>query len=245
MNISMNELKAALRRCFEASDYFVGNYEDAANMVLWLEKHGLNGLSEFKLALPYIGEDKNKPLSNVIYEDSTSATIDAHHRSALNCIAAAVDLAHAKALESGIATVTVHNCHNRIFILKALTDRGRSGISAAAYWQNGTDSVTEHTAAIRSGQRYPSYSEGVTNLTSNENDKQALTIICSSRVDLTSSLQNSKSHFISPKQVESNKEHTVEHGIEIDADVWEEINKIGLGVLVENTERSRKDAGGN
>lgn len=243
MNISMNELKAALRRCFEASDYFVGNYEDAANMVLWLEKHGLNGLNELKLALPYIGEDRDKPLSNVIYEDSTSATIDAHHRSALNCIAAAVDLAHAKALESGIATVTVHNCHNRIFILKALTDRGRSGISAAAYWQNGHDSVTEHTAAIKSGQRYPSYSEGTTNLVSNDKDKQALTIICSSRVDLTSSLQNSKSNFISPQQVESNKENTVENGIEIDAEVWNEINNIGLGVLVENTERSRQDAG--
>ena len=239
----MNELKAALRRCFEASDYFVGNYEDAANMVLWLEKHGLNGLNELKLALPYIGEDRDKPLSNVIYEDSTSATIDAHHRSALNCIAAAVDLAHAKALESGIATVTVHNCHNRIFILKALTDRGRSGISAAAYWQNGHDSVTEHTAAIKSGQRYPSYSEGTTNLVSNDKDKQALTIICSSRVDLTSSLQNSKSNFISPQQVESNKENTVENGIEIDAEVWNEINNIGLGVLVENTERSRQDAG--
>ena len=244
MNISMNELKAALRRCFEASDYFVGNYEDAANMVLWLEKHGLNGLNELKLALPYIDEDKDKPLSNVIYEDSTSATIDAHNRSALNCIAAAVDLAHAKALVSGIATVTVHNCHNRIFILKALTDRGRSGISAAAYWQNGSDTVTEHTAAIGSGQRYPSYSEGATNLTSNDEDKQALTIICSSRVDLTSSLQNSKSSFISAKQVESNKEHTVEHGIEIDSEVWEKINTIGLGVLVENNERSRQDAGG-
>jgi hypothetical protein len=47
-------------------------------------------------------------------------------------------------------------------------------ISAAAYWQNGSDTVTEHTAAISSGQRYPSYSEGVTNLTSIENDKQGL-----------------------------------------------------------------------
>jgi len=56
-------------------------------------------------------------------------------------------------------------------------------------------------------------------------------------------LQNSKSHFISPKQVEINKEHTVEYGIEIDVDVWEQINTIGLGVLVENTERSRQDAG--
>lgn len=83
-------------------------------------------MNELKLALSYF--DENKTLSNVIYEDSTSATIDVHHSSAINCIAAAVDLAHAKELESGIATVTVHNCHNRIFFLKALKDRGDSRI---------------------------------------------------------------------------------------------------------------------
>lgn len=243
MNISMNELKAALRRCFEASGYFVGNYEDAANMVLWLEKHGLNGLKELKSTLPYVGEDLHKSLSNVIYEDGTSATIDAHGRSALNCIASAVDLAHAKALVSGIATVTVHNCHNRMFVLKALTDRGRSGISAAAYWKNGSSKVTEHAAAIKSGHRYPSYSESVVKTVVND-DKQALTIICSSRVDLSLSLQSQDSTIITPEQVERNKNDCVEHGITIDEEIWQEINNIGAGVLVENTERSRADAGG-
>lgn len=244
MNISMNELKAALRRCFEASGYFVGNYEDAANMILWLEKHGLKGLNELAHAFPYIGADRDKALSKVIYEDNTSATIDAHGRSALNCIAAAVDLAQAKALENGIATITVHNCHNRMFVLKALTDCGRRGISAAAYWQNGSGPITEHTAAIKSGQRYPSYSEALTGLKSCGDDKQALTIICSSRVDLTSSLQNTKNYYVSPKQVAENKERSVESGIDINDQLWAEINQLGTGILVENSERSRLDAGG-
>jgi len=248
MNISMNELKAALRRCFEASGYFVGNYEDAANMILWLEKHGLNGLGELQRALPYIAEDCDKPLSTVVYEDSTSAIIDSNGRSALNCIAASVDLAHAKALEVGIATVTVHNCHNRMFILKALTDCGRRGISIAAYWQNGSQTVTEHTAAIKAGDRYPSYSEATTTLAASEDDKQALTIICSSRVDLTSSLQrssgNRNARYISAAQVAENKEHSVDNGIEIDDALWAEINRIGEGILVENSDRSRQGAGG-
>lgn len=248
MHVSMIELKAALRRCFEATGYYVGNYEDAANMILWLEKHGLNGLTELQRALPYISEDSTKPLSTVIYEDSTSAIIDSNGRSALNCIAASVDLAHAKALENGIATVTVHNCHNRMFILKALTDCGRRGISVAAYWQNGSQTVTEHTAAIKAGERYPSYSEAMTTLTSNEEDKQALTIICSSRVDLTSSLQRSKGNrnasYISAEQVKLNKDHSVDQGIDINEDLWVRINKIGEGVLVENNDRSRQGAGG-
>ncbi len=248
MHISMNELKASLRRCFEASGYFVGNYEDAANMVLWLEKHGLNGLAEFQRALPFINVDRDKPLSKVIYEDSTSAIIDSNGRSALNCIAASVDLAHAKALEVGIATVTVHNCHNRMFILKALTDCGRRGISVAAYWQNGSQTVTEHTAAIRSGDRYPSYSEAVTSLPTSPEDKQTLTIICSSRVDLTSSLQqssgNRNARHISPAELAGNKEQVIDNGIEIDEALWAEINRIGEGVLVENSEQSRQGAGG-
>ncbi|WP_372741470.1 DUF3726 domain-containing protein [Neptunomonas sp.] len=248
MHVSMIELKAALRRCFEASGYFVGNYEDAANMILWLEKHGLNGLGELERAISFIQQDGDKSLSTVIYEDSTSAIIDSNGRSALNCIAASVDLAHAKALECGIATVTVHNCHNRMFILKALTDCGRRGISAAAYWQNGSKVVSEHTVAIKAGDRYPSYSESITNLAATTGEKQALTIICSSRVDLTASLQQSKGNFnsryISALQVAKNKEYSVDHGIEIDETLWAQINKIGEGILVENTERSRMGAGG-
>ncbi|MBP0048253.1 DUF3726 domain-containing protein [Marinobacterium sp. AK62] len=244
MNISMNELKAALRRCFEACGYFVGNYEDAANMVLWLEKHGLNGLTELERALPFIDRDSDKPLSSVVYEDSTSAIIDSHGRSALNCIAAAVDLAHAKALEVGIATVTVHNCHNRMFILKALTDCGRRGISVAAYWQNGNDNITEHTAAIAAGERYPSYSDATTCLSASPDDKQALTIVCSSRINLATTLKHRNTRMLSAAQVEQNKEHSVNQGIEIKPALWEEINRIGAAVLVENSELSRADAGG-
>lgn len=248
MHVSMNELKAALRRCFEATGYFVGNYEDAANMILWLEKHGLDGLGELRRALPYIDLDSDKPLSTVVYEDSTSAIIDSKGRSALNCIAAAVDLAHAKALESSLSTVTVHNCHNRKFVLKALTDCGRRGISVVAYWQNGSQTITEHTAAIRAGERYPSYSEAITSLQGEPDEHQTLTIVCSSRVDLNSSLQQSRGnrnvHRITPEQLAANREQSVDRGIEIDEALWDEINRIGAGILVENTERSRQGAGG-
>ncbi|MGI9278360.1 MAG: DUF3726 domain-containing protein [Endozoicomonas sp.] len=248
MVISMNELKAALRRCFEASGYYVGNYEDAANMILWLEKHGLSGLGELEQALAYIKSDHDKPLSHIVYEDSHAAIINSQGRSSLNCIASSVDLAHAKALESGIATVTVHNCHNRMFVLKALTDCGRRGISAAAYWQNGSEDITEHTAAIKAGARYPSYSEATIDASSRKpDDKQTLTIICSSRVDITTSLQQSHLHqgtsYVSADEVAENKEYIVDHGIKISDRLWTEINLIGAGVLVESSDQSRQGAG--
>jgi hypothetical protein len=216
--------------------------------VLWLEKHGLNGLTELERALPYLTQDANKPLSTVVYEDSTSAIIDSNGRSALNCIASSIDLAHAKALESGIATITVHNCHNRMFVLKALTDCGRRGISVTAYWQNGSKTVREYAAAIKAGERYPSFSEAATSLVTTPDEQQALTIVCSSRVDLTGSLQHSRGNrqarYMSPEDLADNKEYIIDNGIEIEEALWAEINRIGAGILVENSERSRQGAGG-
>jgi LDH2 family malate/lactate/ureidoglycolate dehydrogenase len=252
MHVSMVELKAALRRCFEATGYFVGNYEDAAEMILWLEKHGLNGLAELSSSLPFINQDEDKEPSTIVYEDSSAIVVDNHNRSSLNSIAAALDVAYYKAVEKGIATATIRNCHNRMFVLKALTDCGRRGVSVVAYWQNGSDSVTEHTAAIKAGHKYPSYQHAAIESTDSDDadQQQSLTIICSTRVDLSSSLKarpdnasKAKVEIISSAQIAANKLKSVEHGIEISEQLWDSINQIGAGVLVENSEQSRKGAG--
>jgi LDH2 family malate/lactate/ureidoglycolate dehydrogenase len=247
MQVSMIELKAALKRCFEAAGYFVGNYEDAANMIVWLEKHGLQGLGELERTLPYIKGDSEKELSTLIYQDSTAAIIDCHNRSSLNNIPAAVDLAYTKALVSGIATVTVHNCHNRMFVLKAITDCGRRGISAVAYWKNGATRSREHTVSIGAGHRYPSYQEALTDLCAHSSDRQSLVIICSAQVDLKTSLQQSTKHReikkISAAQIELNKERSIDCGITISEELWQQINQIGDGVLVESSDQSRQGAG--
>lgn len=249
MQVSMNELKAALRRCFEATGYFIGNYEDAANMIVWLEKHGLKGLAEFERTLPFIDRDQEKELSTLTYQDSCSAIIDSHNRSSLNCIGAAVDLAYAKAMHCGVATVTVHNCHNRMFVLKALTDCGRRGVSVVAYWKNGRSEVREYTAAIGAGQRYPNYQAAPTHFNAEDDGHQTLVIICSARVDLSSSLQNSDQQgeleSISASQIALNKERNIKDGISIDEALWQKINQIGEGVLVESSDQSRQGAGAN
>lgn len=250
MHVSMVELKAALRRCFEATGYFVGNYEDAAEMILWLEKHGLKGLNELESILPYIDEDRDKPQITTVYEDKSTLVIDGHNRSSLNCISSALDLAYLKCSQNGILTVTINNCHNRMFVLKALTDCGRRGASVLAYWQNGTDKVTEHTAAITSDAKYPSYSERIVEGVDSESPmarQQALTAIFSTRVDFSSSLKNQaiKSGYkhISSEQIAINKDQSVENGIEIETELWERINCIGAGVLVESNDLSRLGAG--
>jgi hypothetical protein len=44
MRVSRNELTASLKKAFEGLGFSVGDYQDAAAMVVWSEMHGLNGL---------------------------------------------------------------------------------------------------------------------------------------------------------------------------------------------------------
>lgn len=252
MYVSLNELSAALRRCFEANDYSVGQYEDAAASIVWLEQHGCRGLDELYRSLPFLDADQVKPESQISYEDATSLVLECTGRSALNCVAAAVDLVQVKAQHAGIATLTLHNCHNRMVVLKALTDCGRRGMSVVAYWQNGSTVITEHTAAIRAGERYPHYSqvelagEALQEALASDN-RQSLTLLCTRQLDLTSSLRNRQQGKglleMTPQQLEANAAATLDQGVNIDDQLWDSIYSIGNGVLVENSESSRQGAG--
>lgn len=248
MRISLNELNATLKRSFEGMGYFVGTYEDAAQMVSWLEMHSEQGFSELERALPYVNDD-DKAAVELLFEDASSAIVDCHGRSALNSLALVLDLAHAKALKAGIATLKVQHCHNRKFILKLLADCGRRGISMMAYWQNGTHPATEHVASIGAGERYPRYSEAVLKTGSRTLEKQTMTLICSDRVNIAAQLMSSPDDRVSWRTVEPDAfaatgRATLESGIEISEVLWQTINQLGEKVLVENSEQSRRGAGG-
>ncbi len=252
MHVSAIELKAALRRCFEASGFYVGNYEDAADMVLWLEAHGLNGLDELQKALPVLSDDATKPSYSISHEDSNSTIIDSKNRSALDCVCGFVDLAQSIAEGCEIATVTVHNCLQRKFVIKAITDCGRRGINAEARWcttseEGGKQFVTEHTASIKSADQFPSYKAVVINQGNTANKPQTLKISCGPALELSDALQASSTNqddiFIRPDQIQKNKENSVDNGIDINQSLWSEINHRGAGVLVENSENSRQGAG--
>ncbi len=248
MRISLNELNATLKRSFEGMNYFVGTYEDAAQMVSWLEMHGEQGFGELERALAYVNDEDKAPVE-LLFEDASSAIVDCHNRSALNSLALVLDLAHAKALKAGIATLKVQHCHNRKFILKLLADCGRRGISMMAYWQNGTQPATEHVASISAGEQYPHYSEAVLKADCSPLEKQTMTLICSDRVNITAQLMSNPNDRVSCRSVEpatfaATGLATLESGIEISEALWQTFNQLGEKVLVENTEASRQGAGG-
>ncbi|WP_286974525.1 DUF3726 domain-containing protein [Pseudomonas sp.] len=247
MLISSNELTSLLKRVFEGMGYRAGYYEDAAALVKWLQVHGEHGFSELQRSLHFVA-DSQRPALQVLAEEQQSILFDCHGRSALNCLPSIVELAQTKALEQGCVNVKVRNCHNRKFILKLLVDCAKHGISALAYWQNGKQPASEHVASIASGAEYPSYSEAL--LTeSNSVDTQTLTLLLSTRINLTGQLhgnatQRTGFREVSPEQFAKAFEGALEGGMHISIELWQQLNQLAEAVLVESSEASRSGAGG-
>ena len=244
MKVSATELKAALRRFFEASGYYVGNFEDAANMVLWLEMLGLKGMKELEFALAYLEQDGERPFSKVVFEDQVCATIESHGRSGLNCLAAATDFAEAKAQNAGTFTLHISNCHNRIFILKALIDSAKRGFNVAAKWKNGTGSIAEYFITLNAGEAYPSFEKHKLK-TSSAQSEHSLTLIVSKEFSFASAQPESvDSEQITPTEFKERKQESIDLGLDVDPQVWSTINTVGARVLVESSDSSRAGAGG-
>lgn len=247
MLISSNELTALLKRVFEGMGYPAGYYEDAAALVKWLQVHGEHGFGELQRALPYVA-DSQRPAMQVLAEESQALLADCFGRSALNCLPSIVELAQTKVLEQGCVNVKVRNCHNRKFILKLLVDCARHGISALAYWQNGKQPVSEHVASIAVGAGYPSYSEALL-ADAGAADTQTLTLLLSTRIDLSGQLhgsaaQRSGYRQVSPEQFARASQSALEGGMDISIELWQQLNQLAEAVLVESSEQSRSGAGG-
>ena len=248
MLISSNELTALLKRVFEGMGYPVGFYEDAAALVKWLQVHGEHGFGELQRSLPYVA-DSQRPAMQVLAEENQALLVDCHGRSGLNCLPTIVELAQTKVLEEGCVNVKVRNCHNRKFILKLLVDCARHGISALAYWQNGKQPTSEHVASIAAGAEYPSYSEALLANTCHVVDTQTMTLLLSTRIDLQGQLrapeaQRSGYRSVPPEQFALAGKSTLEGGMDISIELWQQLNQLAEAVLVENSEQSRGGAGG-
>lgn len=247
MLISSNELTSLLKRVFEGMGYPVGYYEDAAALVKWLQVHGELGFGELQRALPYVA-DSQRPATELLAEESQALLFDCHGRSGLNCLPSIVELAQTKVLEQGCVNVKVRNCHNRKFVLKLLVDCARQGISGLAYWQNGKQPVSEHVASIAAGALHPSYSEALLGDDSVP-DTQTLTLLLSTRIDLLGQLHGSSSQRngyrqVSPEQFARAGQASLESGMDISIELWQQLNQLAEAVLVESSEQSRSGAGG-
>jgi len=242
MRVSRNELTASLKKAFEGLGFSVGDYQDAAAMVIWSQMHGLNGLQQLQEALPSLYSClclHCKLISN----GDNHAVLDGQSSSILLCGSQAVRLACALARQHGCGQVQLNNCHNRRFIAQRLVSAAQLDSALVAYWVEG-DSGFKFSIEPRAKQPTVSrYSPSpiaadqslmifVGNDLASVEEKFSVAVNPGPLTEITS-----------PDTMIDSYNDMLEQGIEIDDNLWHELDNLVARVLVESTESSRAGAG--
>jgi hypothetical protein len=248
VKVSKNELIAALKKSFEGLGFQYGDYLDAANMVAWAQMHGLDGLGQLSLALPFL--DK-KPHSSRALEPAPSEfwVFDVEGDSILLCGSQIVDIACSVARQQSAVCVRVDNCHNRLFVIERLANAAQRGLATMACWST---SRTFEVVAFEVHARYPK----VTSFVMDKRDaatRQSLFVFCGLatedlQVMLESLIPDYWSEFGSGTELNgdffrSAYNAALDGGIDMPTSLWSSFDRLTARVLVESTESSRAGAG--
>lgn len=250
MKVSHNELSGLCRRAFEGLGFPAGDHEDAADMVVWLEQHGLDGIEALQDGLNHLSSNGMRALSRS-YQDSSLVVIDACENSILTCGSLAADLVYARARRKGLAVVKVHNCYNRKLMLGYLARCARRGVSMMAFWRNSQAPVAvEQVVSIRAYEEYPTLllyqvEDRDERLTRNH----SVTLIASPHFAMLQSLHPDPEEatllqVLGPEDFERQSRRVWDEGLDVDEAVWKRLKELSSLTLVEETEESRRKGAG-
>lgn len=250
MKVSHNELSSLCRRAFEGLGFPAGDHEDAADMAVWLEQHGLDGIEALQQGLAHIDRHGTRALSRT-FEDSSLAVIDGCENSILTCGSLAADLVYARARRKGLGVVKVHNCHNRKLMLGYLARCARRGMSMMAFWRNSQAPVAvEQVVSIRAYEEYPTLllyqvEDRDERLTRNH----SVTLIASPHFAMLQSLHPDPEEatllqVLGPADFERQSRRVWEEGLEVGDAAWKQLKELSNRTLVEETEQSRRRGAG-
>jgi len=250
MKVSYNELSGLCRRAFQGLGFPDGGHEDAADMVVWLEQHGLGGIAALQAGLDRMESAPPTPLSRV-YDDPGLAVIDAAGSSTLACGALAADLVHAKARRSGMAVAHLHNCCNRKLMLGYLARCARRGVSMLAFWRDSQASETvELVVSMHAGEEHPRLLlYQVQDQGQRPAPHPSVTLIASPHFALTQSLQPHPAgtgllERLEPEDFREQSLKVWNEGIDIDKATWTRLKALADRMLVEESEESRRRGAG-
>jgi LDH2 family malate/lactate/ureidoglycolate dehydrogenase len=254
MNVSKTELSAVLKQVFEGLDFAAGEHESAAEMIVWAQMCGLQGLQDLRLGLPRLTK-KRPPSLRCITEDGSHAVIDADHSSCLNCADVITNLAYVKALDHGASSITVLNCHDRKLLIKAMVNSHRSDMACLLHWHDANDPSIVHLVrlALNTGtQDFPNYTVHKVSkeYSVDDSERHSLYIQCSrprqqlEQVEpaVIAQLQEHSTVF-SPETLQDNYHTALNKGLLIEESLWQLLQNLAAVVLVESSEQSRRGAG--
>ncbi|WP_336367485.1 DUF3726 domain-containing protein [Marinobacter sp. C2H3] len=248
MNVSHNELEGICRKAFQGIGFSEGDAADAADMVAWMEVHGLGGIAALKKGVHFLLKEGESQPPSIIYQDADVTVLDAHGNSILGNASLALELGYVRARARGLSVTKIRHCHNRILVIGYLSRLARRGMNVTAFWRNAHDPLTELVVGFRAGHPIPDlcfYSLEAVPDDIEKND--GITLVMANHVDLMPGLRSSQplTNLIqhSEPDLVARKAQLLTAGMEVDDDLWKTLKSLADRLLVEATEDSRSGAG--
>ena len=240
MKIAYTELNDILNKVFEGFGFPLGDYEDFAKVISWLEFHNWPILERVLQAAP--SPHALLPILNP--EDSHSASINVQKNVPFMASSLAIDLAYVKSLqlEGTTADVWLLNPILPDLLIPNLLSIGKRNYDAQLIWHQGRKRI--YWVLLEKGATYP-------NITVYSGDPLPINLAVHIEVGTavypySPPLEVTDSHLITPAELEDRFKNNIVHGLEIEADLWQQLRLLSKNVLVEATQESRnKGAGEN
>lgn len=248
MKVSFNELQELSRKAFTGIGFDDGDANDAADVVAWMEAHGLGGIAALKKGLDFLlTEDKTQP-PELVYQDADLCVVDAHHKTVLGHASLAIEMGYAKCRARGLSVTKIRHCHNRMLIVGYLSRIARRDMSVTAFWRNSHEPLTEILVSFKSGDAEPEicmYSLPATPDDTEPND--GITLVMVNHVNLLPDLKPDAPLNDLLRQdrhaMASWHERSLVEGIDVDTDLWGRLKILATRMLVAASDDSRQGAG--
>ena len=240
MIVSHNEIVTMVNKAFLGLQREVGEADLIASMVAELQMAGLNGITHFNNASPFILSERDAPI-DIVYQADGEVSLDLHGSSLVCHLPAVMDYAIEKMGNRDHFKIYLHNCHNRWLAYSELVNLAAKGIACLAKWDNG--SAPKHTVfTLDKRFVYPDlyfFNEAQDNYNTND----MVIELSTANFDIEQEIQNFDQK-VSTDELFATHNRAWKEGIYVDDDQWALLKKSAAAILVENSEASSKGAGG-
>ncbi len=244
LNLSLNELRALLRRTYEALYHHGYDFLVMARSCLWLEVHGLDGIGLILRSLP----DLETPCREIMLTEPSLGQfiLEGHGRCLIPFVNVSADLAIAAAQDTGFGQIDILNVFGRLNIFAALKKSARLNLHAASIWYDAGEQRT-HVLWLQPSKALPDYYI-LNEIHEGPWGESGLRFVCS-EVEKTVTnnvravLADNIVPFKTAKDFTDVYEHALENGIAVNRKAYAKLNKIADRLLVPSTDASRQGAG--
>ena len=248
MKVSFNELQGMGRKAFIGIGFAEGDAIDAAEMVAWMEAHGLGGVAALKKGLDYLLTEDPTDTPTLVYQDGDLSVLDAHNHSILGNASLGMELGYARARARGLSITKIRHCHNRVLVIGYLSRLARRGMNVTAFWRNSHQPLIEQVVGFRAGHPVPEiFVYSVEEIPEDTEKNDGITLIMANHVDLLPSLRSNYALTNLMRQTEEDlerhRDRALVEGLEVDDQLWHTLKALADRLLVEASVGSRTGAG--